>query len=313
MTLARQHDALTQPGLRPCHEPVFLLAPARSYSTITLALLAGHPDIYGFPEMLLFTADTVGELLRAPPPASSRQTRWVSYFKRSGILRAVADLREGSQAGPAIRRARDWLAQRSSWSPVQLMDCLLSLAYPRIGLEKSPETVASSAALDTCVKSYPRARYLHLTRHPVSTQASMRNHWRICYQNEKVLVARAASSWYLGHLRIIGKLSQLSSQQQMRVRAEDVLREPVVWLPKILDWLGLRSDNEVIAEMIHTENWRFANTGPSGDLYGVDAGFINAPALRLIPGPGPVKFDPAWGLPYEMSSRMTKLARYLGY
>ena len=87
----------------------------------------------------------------------------------------------------------------------------------------------------------------------------------------------------------------------------------VVWLPKLLDWLGLRSDDEVIAEMIQTENWQFANTGPSGDLYGVDAGFINAPALRPIPNPGPVKFDPAWGLPYEMSNRMTKLARYLGY
>ena len=60
MTLARHHDALTQPGMHWCHEPIFLLAPARSYSTITLALLAGHPDIYGFPEMLLFTADGRG-------------------------------------------------------------------------------------------------------------------------------------------------------------------------------------------------------------------------------------------------------------
>ena len=310
MTQAPQHDEVAS---RPCHEPVFLLAPARSYSTITLALLAGHPDIYGFPEMLLFTANTVGELLRAPPRESSHQARRVSHFKRSGILRAVADLREGSQDGLAIRRARDWLAQRSAWSPVQLMDCLLGLAAPRIGLEKSPETLASTSALDACVKSYPRARYIHLTRHPVSTQGSMHNHWRYRSYDEKVLVARAATAWYLGHLRIVRRLSRLSSQQQIRVRAEDVLREPFVWLPKILDWLGLRSDSEVIAEMIHTENWRFANTGPSGDLYGIDPGFINAPALRPIPDPGEVSFDPAWGLPAEMSKRMAELARYLGY
>ena len=29
----------------PRHAPIFLLCPARSYSTVTLALLAGHPDI----------------------------------------------------------------------------------------------------------------------------------------------------------------------------------------------------------------------------------------------------------------------------
>ena len=170
--------------------------------------------------MLIFTANTVGELLRASPRESSGQARRISHFKRSGILRAVADLREGSQDEPAIRRAHDWLAQRSDWSPVQLMDCLLGLAAPRIGLEKSPQTIASASALDACLKSYPRARYIHLTRHPVSTQGSMHKHWRCHSQDEKILVASAATAWYLGHLRIVGRLSRLSSQQQMRVRAE---------------------------------------------------------------------------------------------
>lgn len=313
MTQTSQHNAINRPGTLPRHEPIFLLAPARSCSTVTLALLAGHPDIYGFPEMLLFTADTVGGLLYNQPHPSWRQLERVAHFKRSGILRAVAHLREKSQAEPAIRRTENWLAERSSWSPTQLMDHLLTLVYPQIGLEKSPDTVNSVQALDACMKSYPQARYIHLTRHPVSTQRSMQNHWRHRYRSEKALVAGAASAWYLAHSRIVRRLVRLPARQRIRVRVEDVLQEPLVWLPKLLEWLGLRSDDDLVCRMTHTENWQFANTGPSDNLYGGDSGFMRAPALRPLPDPGPVAFDPSWDLPEEMCDRMRALARYLGY
>jgi len=39
-------------------EPIFILAPARSYSTVTVAMLSGHPQIYGFPELLTFNVAT---------------------------------------------------------------------------------------------------------------------------------------------------------------------------------------------------------------------------------------------------------------
>jgi hypothetical protein len=278
-----------------------------------VALLGGHPGIYGFPELLLFTADTVGELLYNPPQPSGGQVEWLLPFKLSGIFRAVADLREGNQTGPAICRASHWLDECSAWSPAQLMDHLLTLSYPRIGLEKSPETVASRQAFDACLTSYPQARYIHLTRHPVSTQRSMHRHWLRRYPNEKTRVARAASAWYLGHSRIVRRLAGLPDWQQIRVRAEDVLREPFVWLPKLLDWLGLYSDDDLVSRMTHTESWQFASNGPSGDLYGGDPGFMRSPALRAIPDPGPVAFDRSWGLPDEMCGRMATLARQLGY
>jgi hypothetical protein len=294
------------------HEPVFLLAPARSYSTVTLALLAGHPDVYGFPEMGLFPADTVGELLQ-PEPTPRRPPALVA-FKRGGILRAIADLREESQEEPAIRRAEIWLTQRSSWSPRQLMDHLLELAHPRTGLEKSPETIGTAEALDACLASYPHARYLHLTRHPASTMRSMQEHWR-CWsgRSEKSLVVGAASAWYLGHTRVIRALARLPAQQWTRMRAEDLLREPLTRLPPLLDWLGLRGGSDIVSKMTHTENWRFANTGPSGGLFGGDPKFMRSPELRPIPEPGKIVFDESWGLLDEMCDRMTALATYLGY
>ncbi|WP_329249642.1 sulfotransferase [Actinoallomurus sp. NBC_01490] len=77
-------------------EPVFLLAPARSYSTVAVALLSGHPDVYGFPETLVFTAATVGELI-------GERAEWARFpLRLSGLWRAVADLHEGGQDDDAV-------------------------------------------------------------------------------------------------------------------------------------------------------------------------------------------------------------------
>jgi hypothetical protein len=312
MTSAQQVGLRHPDGPPARHEPVFLLAPARSFTTVTVALLAGHPDIYGFPELGLFTAATVGELI--DPARAEAGGRWFAEFKRNGILRAVADLREGSQDQPAISRAEKWLTERSSWTPRQLMDYLLELAYPQIGLEKSPETTGSGDALDACVRDYPNAVYVHLTRHPVSTMRSMREHWRhIPGMTEKRLTGMAATGWYLSHARIVRKLAAMPAGQWTRIRTEDLLRDPRTRLPKLLTWLGLRTDDDMVARMTHTENWRFANTGPSGKLFGGDPKFMRSPILRPVAEPGEITFDQSWGLTVEISARITALASQLGY
>jgi muconolactone delta-isomerase len=290
-------------------EPVFLLAPARSYSTVTLALLSGHPDVYGFPELLIFTATTVGELL-------SEGTGWAHFpLRQSGVWRAVADLHEGSQDDDAVARAQAWLADRAAWPATRLMDHLIGLARPRVSLEKSPDTSDSDEALARCMAAYPRARFLHLVRHPVTNQRSIHEHWRPAgrFRSEKALIASAAAFWCLAHERISEALAPLPPRQWMRVRAEDLLAEPKVWLPRILAWLELDGDPEIVDRMLLTENWRFAGTGRSGSLLGGDPKFLHSPALRPVPAPGPVAFDPSWGLRDEMRDRMTVLARSLGY
>lgn len=290
-------------------EPVFLLAPARSYSTVTVALLAGHPDVYGFPETLIFTAATVGELV-------GERAEWASFpLRLSGLWRAVADLHEGSQDDDAVARAQAWLADHAEWPTTRLMDHLIDLARPRISLEKSPDTSSDDATLARCMAAYPRARFLHLVRHPVTTQRSLHEHWRPAgrFRSEKALAAAAAAFWHSSHQRIIEALAPLPAERWMRVRAEDLLTEPRVWLPRILAWLKLDGDPQIIDRMLLTENWRFAGTGRSDALLGGDPKFLRSPALRPIPAPGPIVFEPSWGLHDEMCDRMTVLARSLGY
>jgi hypothetical protein len=292
--------------------PVFVLAPPRSFSTVTAAILGGHPDIYSFPELLIFSAATVGGLFTAERQPGVHHDAVKPDL--TGVLRAVAQLHYDSQSDQAIEDARNWLTQRAYWSTIQLLNHLLALAYPRIAVEKSPNTVRTNERLNTCVACYPDARYIHLTRHPVTTQRSMHEHFSelpgIAGQR---LIASSASAWYLTHCRIVAKLAELPDERWIRVRAEDLLREPHESLGKILNWLGLPDDTKIISRMLQTESWQFAGCGPSGSLWGGDWKFMRSPTIRPIPAPEPVSFDPSWGLHSEMCRRMTVLADYLGY
>jgi len=291
-----------------------VLAPARSYSTVTVALLAGHPDMYAFPELLVFGVRTVGELLTEGTRQPHLDAGYVQV-RQTGPLRALAQLHEGEQSTAAIDRARAWLRAHADRPGKDLLDHLLDLVAPRFGVEKSPDTTATQAAFEACLRAYPRARLLHLTRHPVTTQLSMHRHWQDMkhIHNRRHLVATAASAWYLGHRRIVRTLEALPADQWLRVAAEELLSQPREWLPRILDWLGLAYDDEVIGRMLQTERWIYAGLGDSGGLYGGDAAFLHSPNLRPAEAPASVQFDPAWGLPAEMCRRTTRLAHYLGY
>jgi hypothetical protein len=296
-------------------DPIFILATPRSYSTVTTAILAGHPVIHGFPELLLNRGHTVGDAFAAD--LAKENLPW----QLGGLCRAVADLHEGYQSDDSMERARKWLAERTTWTTKQVMEYLLSAVYPQIGLEKSSVTVKTDEALELCLSGYPNARYIHLTRHPVTAQGSMLRQWlemfkddQMPQRDDRLLAARMAELWFSANYRVVRVLLGLPAEQWIRVRAEDILRHPHVLLPKILNWLQLYWDDSIIARMLITERWKFADRySESSHLGGGDPKFFESPALRDIPEPGPLIFDPAWDLSEQATSRMSWLANYFGY
>ena len=302
-------------GTRPARPPVFLLAPARSYSTVAVAMLAGHPQLFAFPELLLFPVRPLRDLLAEELAQTGNRRIW-AITQVNGILRAVAQLHDGSQDDDAIRAARGWVVAHGDRTTQELGDHLLDLVAPAIGVEKSPDTVGSDQAIAHCVQAYPHARFLHLTRHPVTSQRSMRNYWVDQVEGETAgsLVATSANAWYWGHRRIIRTLESLPARQWMRVRAEDLLREPEQWLTAILDWLDLDSSAEIIARMCRTELWEFAGSGSPRRLGGGDRTFLAEPRLREIASPPPdIAFESELGIPRPVEHAMRELAQQLGY
>jgi Sulfotransferase family len=167
--------------------------------------------------------------------------------------------------------------------------------------------------LAACIKGFPYARFIHLTRHPASSLVSLQKHSPCPPRPAESLTEWCANVWYTGHLRIIRFLSSLPRSQWFRVRGEDLIGKPAAWLPKILRWLDLDAAEDLVSRMLLTERWRFAHRGESGLLCGADPTFLNSPRLQSVPEPGPISFDPRWQLSDQTVYRLTALASYLGY
>jgi hypothetical protein len=294
--------------------PVFILAPPRSFSSVVTTMIGQHPDLVGLPELKLFAYPTIAEMEVSLP----RYWRDRGFTHRSpGLVRALAQFEFGGQTLENIDRARAWLAERPHWSGAHVFDVLQSRLQPRSVVEKSPENVATPAALRRITRAYPRARYLHLTRHPMTTQRSMVEHLRRTVPSHPLdgQPMAGVAAWLEVHARIERFCAKLPAGRIMRVRAEDVLNNPECQLAAIAGWLGLSSDAAAIAAMRHPEASLFASFGPggSGVTGGHDPGFLRDPIPRAAILPHSVEPPPGWQGEARLWQRTKALAGRFGY
>jgi hypothetical protein len=294
------------------HAPVFVLAPARSNSSVVSAMIGMHPQIYGFPELALFRAEKVGGLLVNPPGF-----RGLAPPQRtSGLARAIAQLHEGRQDLATTTRARNWLRQRAEWDVAWVLDHLLELIEPLVGLEKSPEDSNRRDYLERLERSFPRARYLHLTRHPVTTIDSMHNAWasaKLWEVGDELLRSLFLGFWLFHHHRVKRFTESLPPARWLRVRSEDVLNDPRPTLTRICVWLGIEHGDEQIESMLHPEHSPFARVGPRGALGGNDPGFLTSPEPRPTRLPQELDLPEDWIVDPWMHVAACELANELGY
>ena len=90
--------------------PVFVLAPARSFTSVIATMVGQHPALFALPELKLFAYPTLGELAASLPEYWRR--RGVAH-RSPGLVRAVAELLCGGQDPVGIPAAQAWLAARA--------------------------------------------------------------------------------------------------------------------------------------------------------------------------------------------------------
>src|SRR5215469_5401667 len=140
--------------IRQLHEfppPLFILAPPRSFTSLSCAMIGQHPQMYGFPETHLLCFETMAE--RAEHDSKS------TYPMGHGLLRAVAQLYFGEQTEASIRKARWWLNRRSDRSTEFVFRVLMHRVFPRMAVDKSP-SMADPEVLQRIHARFPRARFL---------------------------------------------------------------------------------------------------------------------------------------------------------
>jgi hypothetical protein len=268
-------------------------------------MIGQHPRLFGFPELKLFAYATVGGLdIRLPDTAASAH-------RAPGLLRAIAELFAHEQSAKSLDAARRWLAERGEWRGEQVFDLLMERIWPRVAVEKSPEHALSDAVLERITCAYPRARYIHLTRHPVTTQASMRRHTRLTDDDAMTF---CFYSWYEINFRLL-EFGATVSDHYLRVRAEDVLNEPQHHLRRIACWLGLPADAGSVEAMQHPERSPFASLGADGTpaTGGNDPQFLRNPTPHRVHCPRAVERPIDWNGPDSLWSAVIELASTMGY
>ena len=118
---------------RDRYSPVFVLAPARSCSSVVAAMIGQHPELAGMPELKLFCCPTMGAL------AATLPKYWIDRgltHRSPGLLRALAEVEFGDQGPAPLAAAEVWLNARADWSGADVLDVLMARLDPRVVVEK---------------------------------------------------------------------------------------------------------------------------------------------------------------------------------
>jgi hypothetical protein len=258
-------------------DPLIILCPPRSYSSVLSGIIGCHPECYGLPELHLFAGETLGEV-------RNHSVRRIRRHGRHGLLRTIAQLHEGVQTEDSVARADEWIEQRPNWPIRRVFDHIQELVGAKLLVEKSPTALLECAYIERVLEIFPNASLLHLTRHPRSMVESVRQ----MRDKHGSPIAKMAGSkahfdaeleWRRGHENVLTVTSRLPLGQCIRVKGEDVMANLGIYLPQICDWLGIRSDAEAVEAMMHPENSPYACPGPRGAPRGNDPNFLENPQL----------------------------------
>lgn len=308
-----ESDALDGPP--PVPAPIFILGSPRSFTSLLCAMIGQHPSAYGVPELNLFIAETMEELVL--------ECSGLKQVQLHGLLRTVAQLYSGEQSVQSVEMARRWMARRLSRTTAELFRELCAKIAPLRIVDKSPAYSLKRTTLDRIRTAFPDAQFLHLIRNPRTQGESMMDVAdglmavlanSIDYDTEPPTVDPQIS-WFEMQKTIITFLATLPKPQVMRLRGEDVLADPAKSLGNIARWAGLADDDQAIEAMMHPENSPFAHLGPFGAHLGNDINFLRSPAYR----PGEVQNPPLHGpVPWRrdgagLRDEVMELAEILGY
>lgn len=299
-------------------EPLFILAPPRSFTSISCGMIGCHPQLFGLAEVNIFAVDTVAELLDMH--ATRRRLQ-------NGILRSLAELGFEEQTEATCEAARRWLLDNKDMTTAELFRTMQDWAGERGLVDKSPLHVFEPGALSRIGANFPNARYLHLTRHPGDTVKSiyqLKNEMKgkavakfpaLARHGDEVFDPKAPETlWLEPHLRIMEFLETIPSNRKMRMRGEDFLPDPRNYLGQIAEWLEISTSDEAIEAMLHPERSPFARLGPANARYGNDPGFMEHPELRPYSyKEKPLEWTRPDGQTVPLSDTVNAYAMILGY
>lgn len=293
-------------------DPLFIIAPPRSYTSVIGGMIGQHPSLYGLPEVNLSHADRLGEMWGGVTATLN--------FGTSGLLRLLAQLHDGEQTEEAVWRARAWITRHGHWTGRQVFDHIQEIVGDRILVDKSPRNTMRPENLARLLRMFPKASFLHLTRHP-RTQGKSVLELLKTHAERDPMTRRAEfdpeQTWLRSQTNIVEFARGLALGQYMRIKGETFLQQPTFYLTQLCEWLDIPADPAAIEAMLHPERSPYASIGPENAPYGNDPNFLQNPALdfdrlaRIREGNLDDPID--WRPEDRFTKPVLKLARQFGY
>ncbi len=218
---------------------VFVLSPPRSGSTLLRVLLGGHPGLFAPPELELLSYSTMPERRDA---YTGRDAFWLE-----GLLRAVMEVRGG---GPEEARAVVEECEREGLSTPAMYRRLQEWIAPRLLVDKTPSYALDPQVLRRAEEHFDGAFYVHLIRHPLGMIGSFEEAKldQIFLRQAHGFSRRELAEliWLVSHRNVEEFLATIPAERQVRVRFEDLVRDPERTLRGLCARLGIDFDPAMV-------------------------------------------------------------------
>jgi len=208
-------------------DPVFfIVGSGRSGTTLLRVMLAGHPQLFSPPEMILAIFEQM---------AMRKQFLEGAFWTKGGLRRALMDLK-----GVDVDAAKAEVAAMTDWSIDDVYRHLQSLSDGRTLVDKCVHLGYLPELLEKVPERFPGARFLWIVRHPGSVIRSFEN----MPMAEVMLkvgpgVENAEDAWNVANSNIRDFLATQPAESWTRIRYEDLVTDPRATLQQAMDCFGL--------------------------------------------------------------------------
>ena len=268
-------------------DPLFILSPPRSYSSIISSMIGQHPELHSFPELQIFNDDSLEEMIQ-------RNQQRFRRVASAGCIRSIAQVHDQKQTDESCTRAWLWIQKHRKWTSKQFFDYLRTKTDPLIAIEKTPVNTWKTSRLLRILRWYPDAKFLHLTRSVNGNANSLKEFIKdqdklLKRKPSTELTGRAltreypASIWYICHKNILDVRPLIKQNNYLRIKGEDLLSHPLQILPHICKWLNIRQDISAIQNMLRPHESPYAFVGPRIAVGGNDGKFMRDPVFKPRP------------------------------
>ncbi|MBK8563871.1 MAG: amino acid adenylation domain-containing protein [Saprospiraceae bacterium] len=212
--------------------PIFILAPPRSGTTLLRVMLAGHPGMFACNELQLLHFETLVE----------REAAYQGKFAlwSEGLIRAVMELNhcEAEEAKLLLHNfAKHGMTTREMFEQLQ------EWVGDRLLVDKSPSYALDGEALQKAISDFPNARFIHLVRHPYSMVKSFEKYHmdQVLYLHPHDFSSQQLGElvWLVSQRTTLDFLKNVPASQQFRMVYEDLVQNPEAVMHALCETLGI--------------------------------------------------------------------------